>query len=212
MLTRRIPAAVPRGFSLIVTLIALAIMALAAVSLMRTVSTSTLVSGNLAFEQAAVTGADVGVEAAIAWLEANSNLASAPGAAPCAPVGATVLTCNQALHGYLAVRKDPHGAESWADLWAELAGIVTPVARTTDGAGNTASYLIQRMCSAVGDPGSLTGCSNGPGSSYCGGSKQPASNAGAGSLACPSATYYRITVQVLGPRGTTAYIQTMVAL
>ena len=38
------------------------------------------------------------------------------------------------------------------------------------------------------------------------------SNTGAGNLACPISTYYRITVRVLGPRGTTAYIQAIVAL
>ena len=206
--------AAQRGFSLIVALIALAIMALAAVSLMRTVSTSTLVSGNLAFEQAAVTGADVGVEAAIAWLEANTGQAASSSATSCSSGGSTVLACNQLTRGYLAVRKDPSSTQSWADLWKDLVdnfGVV-PVKQTKDAAENTAAYVIQRMCSATGDPSSLNGCSSAPSSAYCGGSKTLDSNTGAGNLACVSPTYYRITVQVLGPRGTTAYIQAMVAL
>lgn len=204
-----------RGFSLIVALIALAIMALAAVSLMRTVSTSTLVSGNLAFEQAAVTGADVGVEAAVAWLEANTGQAATGSAVTCITGGATVLTCNQAARGYLAVRLDPDATNytTWAKVWDSLVtnGAV-PSVQAKDDAGNTASYLIQRMCSAIGDASSANGCSSAPSSAYCGGSKTLDSNTGAGNLACPGSIYYRITVKVVGPRGTTAYIQAMVAL
>ena len=213
MLSRPLEAS-QQGFSLIVALIALAIMALAAVSLMRTVSTSTLVSGNLAFEQAAVTGADVGVEAAITWLEANTGKASSGSASSCsAGVGATVLACHQAARGYLALRQDPTATQSWADVWAALvAAGATPVVQATDAAGNTSSYLIQRMCSAQGDASGVTGCSSAPSSAYCGGSMSGDSNVGAGNLPCTSSTYYRITVRVLGPRGTTAYIQAMVAL
>jgi type IV pilus assembly protein PilX len=205
-----------RGFSLIVALIALAIMALAAVSLMRTVSTSTLVSGNLAFEQAAVTGADVGVEAAIAWLEANTGQASSSSATACATTdGSTVLACHQKTRGYMAVRVDPDATNltTWAKVWDSLVtnGAV-PSVQAKDDAGNTASYLIQRMCRAVGDASSANGCSSAPSSAYCGGPMTLDSNTGAGNLACPSSSYYRITVRVLGPRGTTAYIQAMVAL
>lgn len=204
-----------RGFSLIVALVALVIMALAAVSLMRTVSTTALVSGNLAFEQAAVTAADVGTEAAILWLEANSGQASSGTAATCAGAGeSTVLACDQKARGYLATRQvEPTATQTWAFAWDQLvAGGATPAASATDSAGNTAAYLIQRMCSAAGDASSANGCSSAPSSAYCGSSKTLDSNAGAGQLACPSATYYRITVKVTGPRNTTVYTQAMVAL
>jgi hypothetical protein len=88
----------------------------------------------------------------------------------------------------------------------------TPVAQVQDAAGNIASYLIERMCSATGDASSLNGCSSAPSSAYCGGSKTLDSNSGAGNLSCISPVYYRITVKVAGPRNTTTYIQAMVAL
>jgi len=209
------------GFSLIVALVALVIMGLAAVSLMRTVSTATLVSGNLAFEQAAVTGADVAVEAAVKWLEDNTGQAASATAVTCTGAGAsTVLACSQLARGYLAVRQEPDAGKTWADLFGTLqtvsgataVSVADPAAGTAGASGNTAAYLIQRMCGATGDPGSLAGCSSAPNSAYCGGSKTLDSNTGAGNLACPSATYYRITVRVSGPRSTTAYIQAMVAL
>ena len=204
-----------RGFSLIVALIALVIMALAAVSLMRTVSTTTLVSGNLAFEQAAVTGADLGVEAAVAWLEANTGQVSSPTAASCASPASTVLACKQAAQGYLAVRQKPAASQSWAALWdALVAAGATPVAQAAaDAAGNTAAYLIQRMCSAEGDSSaSSSGCATAPSSAECGNAHSSDPNNGSGNVACISATYYRVTVKVTGPRNTTTYIQAMVAL
>ncbi|QHI98154.1 hypothetical protein GT347_09230 [Xylophilus rhododendri] len=199
-----------QGFSLIVALVALVIMALAAVSLMRTVSTATLVSGNLAFEQAAVTGADAGTEAAIAWLENNTGVAAS------CPTGGgtTVLSCDQPAKGYVSTRLDPTSTQSWATVWGILVGTsnATPQVLSADAAGNTASYLIQRMCGQQGDASVSLGCSSAPSSAYCGNSKRQNSNAGAGNISCTSSTYYRITVQVSGPRGTTSYIQAMVAL
>ncbi|WPB57650.1 hypothetical protein [Xylophilus sp. GOD-11R] len=202
------------GFSMIVALVALVVMALAAVSLMRTVSTATLVSGNLAFEQAAVTAADIGVEAAVVWLENNSGLASSGSATACsASVGATVLACNQLARGYIATRTDPGASQSWGGLWDSLvSGGATPITLTDTKTDNTAAYLIQRMCTSVGDASSAIGCSSAPSSAYCGSSKATDSNAGAGNISCSSPTYYRITVKVTGPRNTTGYIQAMVAL
>ncbi|QHI97566.1 hypothetical protein GT347_05930 [Xylophilus rhododendri] len=203
-----------RGFVLIVALVALVIMSLAAVALMRTVSTVTLVSGNLAYEQAAVTASDAGTEAAIVWIENNSGQASSSTATTCAAtVGATVMACDQKARGYLASRTDPSSTQSWGDVWDALVSAgATPVAQAADAAGNTASYLVQRMCAGTGDASSAIGCSTAPASTACGSSMTLDSNAGAGNISCTSPTYYRITVKVAGPRGTTSYQQTMVAL
>ena len=57
-----------RGVVLFLALIALVIMSLAAVALIRSVDTNTLIAGNLSFKQAATTSADAGTEAAIAML------------------------------------------------------------------------------------------------------------------------------------------------
>jgi type IV pilus assembly protein PilX len=59
-----------RGLVLFFTLIALVVMSLAAVALIRSVDTSTMIAGNLAFRQSGNYSTDKGIEAAIAWLSA----------------------------------------------------------------------------------------------------------------------------------------------
>ena len=54
-----------RGSVLLFTLIAVVAMTLAALLLIRSVDTNTLISGNLAFRQAATTSADAGVQFAV---------------------------------------------------------------------------------------------------------------------------------------------------
>src|SRR5476651_1743452 len=60
-----------RGVVLFFTLIALVVMSLAAVALIRSVDTSTMIAGNLAFRQSGGSSTDTGIEAAIAWLSAT---------------------------------------------------------------------------------------------------------------------------------------------
>lgn len=202
------------GIALLIALVVLVILSLASVGLMRTVTTSNVVAGNLAFQQAALTSADQGVETAVQWLENNLGQSASSTAIACASaVGSTVLACNQTARGYAASRQDPGTTEGWGDLWATLvAAGYQPVALAQDSAGNTVSYLVQRMCAAEGDASSSIGCSAPPASTECGSSKTLDSNSGAGNLTCTSQSYFRITVQVTGPRNTLAYTQAMVAL
>lgn len=65
-----------RGLVLVLALIVLAAMSLAAIGLMRGVLGSNRVAGNLAYQQAAVQAADVGLETAIAWLEQRTQESS----------------------------------------------------------------------------------------------------------------------------------------
>ena len=71
------------GVVLMMALIVLVAMTLAGIALVRSVDTSNIIAGNLAFKQAATNSGDTGVEAAAAWLAANSaalnNDASRPG-------------------------------------------------------------------------------------------------------------------------------------
>lgn len=203
------------GIVLLLALIALVIMTLAAIAMVRSVSSSNMIAGNLAFQQAATTSSDQGVEKAVVWLEDNNRQTStATGAACPSGSGTTVLACNQSAYGYLAARTDPSSTQSWQDFWQALVnGGATPVTLPADTAGNTVSYFIQRMCSSVGDAtGGTNSCSVAPASTECGGSKTIDSNGGAGNLTCPTQVYYRITVRVDGPRNTSSYTQTMVAL
>ena len=62
------PRGYQRGVSLVIALIALVAMTLAGLALMRSVDTTNLISGNLAFRQSALNATDVGVETALVTL------------------------------------------------------------------------------------------------------------------------------------------------
>lgn len=208
---RRGRASQQHGLVLLLALIALVIMTLAAIAMVRSVSSSNIIAGNLAFQQAATASADQGVETAVVWLENNnSQTSTATGAACTAGTGNWVLSCNQAARGYFAARTDPSASQSWQDFWTALVnGGGTPVTLPADTAGNTVSYFIQRMCSSVGDYNSgSNSCSISPAAVDCGTSHK----AGGQNLNCPTQIYYRITVRVDGPRNTSSYTQAMVAL
>jgi type IV pilus assembly protein PilX len=72
-------AMMQRGVVLFFTLIALVVMSLAAVALIRSVDTSNIIAGNLAFKQAGTSSGDAGIEAAIAWLSAAQSTMQAGG-------------------------------------------------------------------------------------------------------------------------------------
>ncbi|MGL6040473.1 MAG: pilus assembly PilX family protein [Deefgea sp.] len=82
------------GISLFVSLIALAIMSLAAVGLIRTMDTGVIAIGNIGFQQAATRAADRGIEQAINWLTTNKASSG------CA--GGPSLNCNSEVNGYYA--------------------------------------------------------------------------------------------------------------
>ena len=67
------PIARQRGVVVLVAIIVLVVMLLAGIALVRSIDTTNVIAGNLAFQQSATHSADTGVEAAIAWLEANND-------------------------------------------------------------------------------------------------------------------------------------------
>jgi type IV pilus assembly protein PilX len=186
-----------------VALIVLVAMTLAGLGLMRSVNTSTRIAGNLAFQQAATQSADIGIETAIDWLEANAGTTALHdhiNASGTPPSGA-----------YFATRQaEPAAGQSWERYWTETMVNTTRVnVLPADAAGNTVSYVIQRLCQSTGNPLSSIGCAVSPETaSTDGGSKR------AGSLAplLPRQQYYRITVRVAGPRNTTSMVQAVVAM
>ena len=204
------------GIVMIVALIVLVALALAAVALTRSVTTSNTIAGNLSFQQATTHSADQGVEKAITWLENNTGQASSSSAATCT-TGTTVLACDQAAQGYVAHRQDPNLATSppttWPAFFASLAAAGNTYTLPTVTNGNTVSYVIQRLCTTAGDStASTNSCSFSPtalGGTCAGGSS---CNAGTDNLNSASQVYYRITVQVTGPRNTQSLVQTIVSL
>lgn len=200
MLGRRMPArhARQKGVVLMVALIVLVAMTLAGIALMRSVDTTTIIAGNLAFQQAATNSGDIGTEAAVTWLEVNNNPA---------------LWVDIIAQGYSARRQDPVANQSWDAFWNAVLKAQSVTLAQNATTGNTVSYAIQRLCNGPNDPAAPPPL--GPDCSVpqtagiaAGGSK----GAGVVALLYNSAIYYRVTTRIAGPRNTVSYVQTIVSL
>lgn len=216
MLTTHIPQQrqSQRGIVLVMALIVLVAMTLAALALVRSVYTANIIAGNLAFQQAATHSADAGIEAAVTWLEANNGVTTSTTASACTPNTLPVLACNQTTYGYLASRQDPDttSKQSWSQFWTSNLNS-SAKSLSTDSAGNTVSYVIQRMCSIAGDAQDTgNDCSTSP--TYTAGTCAGGSSCDSqrDNLAGISQVYYRITVRVVGPRNTQSFTQAIVAM
>lgn len=193
---------------LIISLIILVALTMAGIALVRSVDTTSLISGNLAFQQAALYSGEAGLEdAANGFLEVSDR---------------TTLendSFGPSGNGYSASVTNP---TDWDTYWTATVNpnpVATPVLTReckeracilpTDATGNTVSYTIQRLCATAGDPFLVTtGCAtNAQPASASGGSQ------GSGKLNPLPAPqhYYRVTARVEGPRNTLVYLQTIVA-
>lgn len=209
-------ACMQRGIALPIVLVALLLMSIAAVGLIRTVDTGTLIVGNIAFKQAATAASDRGTERAIAYITPKLS-------------GATLYT-NNADDGYYASSlgelditgnhppADPnaiHTVIDWNDdNCAYVSGnIECKQAALAEGVnGYESRYIIARMCREAGDPNAST--------NSC---AKPISTAGAASpkrgelkygedkrFEGTAGPYFRIVVRTSGPRNTVSYTETYV--
>lgn len=148
-LRRRARQGHQRGVSLIFALIALAVLSLAAVALVRSVDTSTVVLGNLGFKQDAVAAADQGVEQAITWLAANIAATdnNAPGylASYVATLDATGSHSSNAAR--TVVDWDGDNCASYPG--GTYVGCITPKPGA-DVNGNHVQFVMMRLCPNTG--------------------------------------------------------------
>ena len=186
-----------RGAVLFIALIVLVAMTLAGIAIMRSVDTTTLIAGNLAFKQGTIQSSDNGIENAFQWLMANRP----------------ALANNDLAKGYYSAK--PAGSLDWNNT-ATWASAVTV---GTDTAGNTVSYLIHRMCTCANQPYNVD-CP--PIVQQCaldapvGTPPPPAAGdsfaVGAPGFLTDPRPFYRITVRTQGPRNTVSIVQAMVAI
>jgi type IV pilus assembly protein PilX len=171
-----------KGLVLFVALIALVSMSLAAAALIRSVDTSTLVAGNLAFKQSAAMSADTSITMASNYIDARG--------------GTAALDNNIPADGYYATANtlDYGAAATWTNANSEPAG-------PEDSSGNTVRYVVERICAGAGEANQgncLLGESEGARSN--GITPNPPPNPGTSAV-------YRITSRVTGPKNTLTYIQ-----
>lgn len=189
------------GVVLIIMMIVLVAMTLAAVSLVRSVDTTTMIAGNLSFQQAATHSGDAGIEAAATWLTGNA-------------VG-PVLENDDPTNGYVAggltVAPDltANPPQSWDDFWVKTLKARAVKSTQADSAGNTVSYVIDRLCANAGSVTSGASCVDSPAVAVASGNSE---EAGEKQMNASSPVYYRITVRVDGPRNTVSYVQAVVSL
>ena len=129
------------GVVLIIALIVMVAMTLAALALIRSVDTNNLIAGNMAFQQAAVHSADTGIETAATWIEGALD---------------ATLEGDDNTGGYVASGSlssySPGSADhySWDAYWAsEVQDSGRVVTLPKDHAGNTLSYIIDRLCNTA---------------------------------------------------------------
>ena len=170
-----------KGVVLFIALIVLIVMSLVGISMIRQGSSSQMIVGNLAFKEGAEAAADFGVERARAWLISRTG-------AQLEASDSTIIYVANGLNGSF----DPFSYTTWNSL--EQADLL----------GQRVTFVVHRLCDKVGP---VTAVDN-----LCILYSETSSKEGI-DYANPSVAgfmpYYRVTVRVTGPRGTTSYVQAL---
>jgi type IV pilus assembly protein PilX len=183
-----------RGVVLIVALIALVVMTLAGIALFRSIDTGNSLSGNMAFRQSALQNSDVGVEAAFIAL-------------PAIHVSRNTPIANQ----YYAIRKsvDSQGIPSgitWSSVPCRDNLNAQVLCSTRE---YQVKYVIERLCDEqTGGSTVVTSIAT-----YCFADFNRGDERGkdSGAFITDIVTYYRVTVQVIGPRNAASYVQAVIS-
>jgi Tfp pilus assembly protein PilX len=200
-----------RGVVLFFALIAMLAIMLAAVALVRSVDTSTIIAGNLAFKQAATVSGDAGTETAIAWLATVETANSAKNVLTDAT---HPFNIDNAAAGYYSSTNPSLSLTATSGTrinWDNTDSVL--VLPDPDSSGNSIRYVIQRMCRnpnvAIRDADCLfSGAivdTNGQNirlpQEICKGDGCPAAG---------QSPQIRITSRTTGPKNTVSYVQAFV--
>lgn len=199
------PAGTQKGMVLFIALIVLVAMTLAGIALVRSVDTANVIAGNLAFKQATLQAADLGVEAAVTALptiiagSVDTNLTPA-------------ASSTNPNYWYYASRRetDAYGVPTQKESGAAGAAAAidwsqVPIVQTLS--GNSVQIVIDRLCrgpTPVADLLASCFAESGVGGS---GSQK----AGASIFSATSIVYYRLTARVAGPRNTVSMVQAILS-
>ena len=181
-----------RGIVVFVALIAVVMLSLAAVALMRSVHTSSLVVGNLSFRQAAMSMSTSAVETAVYDMFA--------------PTATIADLRNHDLNrNYYAFVQPGENALGVPAALQSVGAYPGTFKVLNDGAGNAARYVIERMClaSSINKVASGIECEMIP----------PKQSAGTQTreegIELPRVPYYRLTVRIDGPNNSVTFAQAM---
>lgn len=222
---RMVPPRQQRGVVLLIALIVLVAMTLAAIGMMRSVDTTTVIAGNVAFKQTTLQSADQGISTAyntllsIASVGTDKAVLNSNNGAAC-PAGVSAYLCSGGNINFPGYRATPLNACEVMNTcvglpwWTQPANWNgAPSVTVADANGNTlatVSYLIHRMCTtadlASNDPNNLCQTYQETGAAA------PGSHAVGSFVFTNMSVFYRITSRSVGPRNTLAYSQSLVLL
>lgn len=211
------------GLSLIVVLLALVTLSFAAVGLIRSIDTGTLVIGNLGFKKAATASSDQAMDVALPWLstQATLNPQLLFNSQPNAGYYASSLTNldaagNSAMPSRARVDWDNNACDNCVSA-GTCSACVTPSAVTNTADGYSHRYVIARMCRCEGDPnsnciGTTTPNSCPMGQGVGGSPKKGELKYGEDARfeASGLGTHFRVIVRTTGPKDTSSITETYV--
>ncbi|MDD3328795.1 MAG: hypothetical protein PHW25_17065 [Zoogloea sp.] len=191
-----------RGSVLAVVLVVLVVMMLGGVSLLRSVDTSALLSGNLAFKRDSVNRTSVGLNKAFETMQKAEFIANEASDAGCNPGPCTAAsTWLQLNYSPRLLETDANGVpvilKNKTEFDAKF-GTIKPVSED----GQEVRFLIERMCTDYG-PSDESKCSVSDRYELGGSYRQDKP----GSISLP---LYRVTIRSDGVRNTQTYVQATV--
>ena len=181
-----------RGVVLIFSLIVLLILTIGAIALMRSMNSSLFTAGNLSFRRDLVNQGEQAASAALSTLLTGALMdpTLAQSDLPSANYKASILPANQL--GIPTALLDNTAFAAVGVASNDLTGATSDV---------TIRYVIDRLCNIAGPP---TGA-------ICVQSSAAPTGGTAGAIAAikpPTATVYRLSARISGPRGTQVFLQT----
>ncbi|MES2353094.1 MAG: pilus assembly protein PilX [Pseudomonadota bacterium] len=187
-----------RGVVLFVALIMLVAMSIAAVSIVRSIDTSNVIAGNLAFKEAAVQVADVGVETAMAALPSIIATSLDTNKTSTSPGYQYYSTQRKVDANGVPYQQDTSSTGTTAINWSAV-----PIATSVN--GYDVRIVIDRLCKGTGIITDINGKCIADQESG-GGSHRSDGFVFTGS----SLVYYRITSRASGPKNSVSIVQAVV--
>jgi Tfp pilus assembly protein PilX len=187
-----------RGIVVLIALIVMVALSLAAVGLMRSVDTTSMIAGNIAFRQSAQSISASAIEKALYDM--------LPPPSGSGTINVVNHDPNKNYYAFWQNSDDAFGVP--AALRGNLGAYPGTFQVLRDGVGNTARYVIERMCAdatSLGLPAAADRCEMIPPKQNFG----RTTNTPVG-IALPRIPYYRLTVRVDGPGNSVTYAQTMI--
>ncbi len=201
-----------RGVVLLTSLLILVVMLIAAAALMRSFDTSLSTAGNLAFKRDLAQQSEQAAQTILAAFRPTGALA-----------GSTARAANDLTRNYSAVVLPSNAQGIPQALLADtLPATVGTAADINAGQGITLRYVVDRLCSELGEDTTLGAdrCTLADSTVLPGGASSDTQRAergsgvaaggtgagGAGAVAQP--VIYRLSIRATGPRGTQSFFQT----